>query len=222
MLILRPASGRQRAGLARNPARGLPVAGACKTMPVFPATEQRLRNRYESQLQELLARYGKRLRLLVDGHCGRDRGLDPDDIEQEVHIKLWKMLESDKNLDFPASYIQKVVATTVIDALRRAEVRHAESLQTDVEPAVDPSYVGPMQPDRHADHGNWGALLLRCIAELPERRRMPVQLALQGFKAEEIAALTGCSVAAAQQLSYRGIEDLKIRLKELGADEIDP
>jgi RNA polymerase sigma factor (sigma-70 family) len=180
-----------------------------------------LSNRHHARLQEVLASYGKRLRMLVDSHCGRDRGLDADDIEQEVHIKLWKMLESDKTLDFPASYIQKVVATTVIDALRRADVRQAESLETDVEPAVDPSYAGPMQPDRHAGHGNWGALLLRCIAELPERRRLPVQLALQGFKAEEIASMTGCTVAAAQQLSYRGIEDLKIRLKELGADEID-
>lgn len=178
-------------------------------------------NPHHARLQEVLTRYGKRLRMLVDNHCGRDRGLDADDIEQEVHIKLWKMLESDKTLDFPASYIQKVVATTVIDALRRAEVRHAESLDTEVEPAVDPSFSGPMQPDRHAGHGNWGLLLLRCIAELPERRRLPVQLALQGFKADEIAKMTGCSVAAAQQLSYRGIEDLKIRLKELGADEID-
>ncbi len=176
---------------------------------------------HHARLKEVLERYGKRLRMVVESHCGRDRGLDADDIEQEVRIKLWKMLESDKTLDFPASYIQKVVATTVIDALRRAEVRHAESLDTDVEPAVDPSFSGPMQPDRHAGHGNWGALLLRCIAELPERRRLPVQLALQGFKAEEIATMTGCTVAAAQQLSYRGIEDLKVRLKELGADEID-
>ena len=183
--------------------------------------EPHLSSRHHARLQEVLIRYGKRLRMLVETHCGRDRGLDADDIEQEVRIKLWKMLESDKTLDFPASYIQKVVATTVIDALRRAEVRHAESLEADVEPAVDPSFVGPMQPDRHAGHGNWGQLLLRCIAELPERRRMPVQLALQGFKADEIASMTGCSVAAAQQLSYRGIEDLKIRLKELGADEID-
>lgn len=186
-----------------------------------PLAEHCVSSRSPSRLQEILARYGKRLRILVDQHCGRDRGLDADDIEQEVHIKLWKLLESDKNLDFPASYIQKVVATTVIDAIRRADVRHAESLDNDVEPAVDPSYIGPMQPDRQAGHGHWGALLLRCIAELPERRRMPVQLALQGFKADEIAAMTGCTVAAAQQLSYRGIEDLKIRLKELGADEID-
>lgn len=180
-----------------------------------------LSNAHHARLREVLQQYGRRLRMLVEQHCGRVRGLDADDIEQEVRIKLWKMLESDKSLDFPASYIQKVVATTVIDALRRAEVRQADSLDPDVEPVLDPSYSGPMQPDRRADHGDWGALLLRCIAELPLRRRMPVQLALQGFKADEIARLTGCSVAAAQQLSYRGIEDLKIRLKELGADVID-
>lgn len=172
-------------------------------------------------LQDILKRYGARLRAIVDGHCGRDQRLDADDIEQEVHIKLWKMLESDKSLDFPASYIHKVVATTVIDALRRAEVRQTQSLEAGMEEAIDPSVQGPIQPDRHVGNGHWSALLLRCIAELPERRRMPVQLALQGFTADEIAKLTGCTVAASQQLSYRGIEDLKVRLKELGGDEID-
>ncbi|MGD9582394.1 MAG: RNA polymerase sigma factor [Lysobacterales bacterium] len=172
-------------------------------------------------LDAILLRFGARLRMLVDGHCGRDAGLDADDIEQEVRIKLWKLLDSDKTLDFPASYIQKVVATTVIDAVRRAGVRRAESFDPLLEDAIDPCVQGPLAPDRQATHHDWGALLLRCVAELPERRRLPVQLALQGFTAEEIARLAGCTVAAAQQLSYRGIEDLKIRMKELGADVID-
>ena len=62
---------------------------------------------------------------------------------------------------------------------------------------------------------------MRCIGELPERRRLPVQLALQGFTADEVARLTGSSVTAAQQLCYRGIEELKARLRELGADAIE-
>ena len=177
--------------------------------------------RNRSPLQEILLRYGARLRALVETHCGRNQGLDADDIEQEVRIKLWKMLESDKTLDFPASYIHKVVSTTVIDALRRAEIRQAQSLEPELEALIDPSVQGPLSPERQAGHRRWGSLLLRCIAELPERRQLPVQLALQGFSADEIAKLTGCTVAAAQQLSYRGIEDLKIRLKELGADAID-
>lgn len=172
-------------------------------------------------LRDLLARHGARLRFLVEMHCGRDQGLDADDIEQEVRIKLWKALEGDKNLAAPASYIQKVVATTVVDALRRAQVRHAESIEDKDESGFDASISGPLRPDSEAGRGQWAALLMQCIEELPERRRLPVQLALQGFTAEEVAGLTGASVAAAQQLCYRGIEDLKARMRQLGADVIE-
>ena len=172
-------------------------------------------------LKALLEKHGKRLRVLIELHCGRDQGLDPDDIEQEVRIKLWKALESDKNLIAAASYIQKVVVTTVVDAVRRAQVRHAESIEDKDEAGFDPSVSSPLRPEAQAGRGQWSDLLLRCIGELPERRRLPVQLALQGFTADEVARMTGASVTAAQQLCYRGIEELKARLRELGADDIE-
>lgn len=172
-------------------------------------------------LKALLDKHGKRLRALIEIHCSRDQGLDPDDIEQEVRIKLWRALDSDKNFSAAASYIQKVVVTTVVDALRRAQVRHAESIEDKDETGFDPSVTGPMRPESLAGRGQWSDLLMRCIAELPERRRIPVQLALQGFTAEEVARMTGASVTAAQQLCYRGIEELKTRLRALGADEIE-
>jgi len=172
-------------------------------------------------LEALLARHGARLRMLIEVHCSRDQGLDADDIEQEVRIKLWKALESDKNLAAPASYIQKVVVTTVVDAVRRAQVRHAETIEGRDEATFDASISGPIAPETQANQDQWAALLMRSIDELPVRRRLPVQLALQGFTADEVARMTGSSVAAAQQLCYRGIEELKARLRELGADEIE-
>lgn len=172
-------------------------------------------------LKTLLAHHGKRLRVLIEVHCSRDQGLDADDIEQEVRIKLWKALESDKNLVAAASYIQKVVVTTVVDAVRRAQVRRAELIEDTDEAGFDPSVAGPLRPETQAGRDQWSELLLRCIGELPERRQRPVQLALQGFTADEVARLTGVSVTAAQQLCYRGIEELKMRLRALGADEIE-
>lgn len=172
-------------------------------------------------LKVLLAKHGARLRMLIEVHCSRDQGLDADDIEQEVRIKLWKALESDKNLVAAASYIQKVVVTTVVDAVRRAQVRFAESIEDRDEGTFDASVSGPLRPEAQAKQNEWAGVLMRSINELPERRRLPVQLALQGFTAEEVARLTGVSVAGAQQLCYRGIEELKTRLRELGADQID-
>ena len=73
----------------------------------------------QARLKQLLARHGSRLRALVLRHCSSNQGLDPDDIEQEVHIRLWRAVERETNPALPASYIQRVVVTTVIDALRR-------------------------------------------------------------------------------------------------------
>lgn len=175
----------------------------------------------DEELKALLARFGARLRVLVEQHCGRGQGLDPDDIEQEVRIKLWRMLESDKKVEFPASYIQRVVVTTVVDALRRAENRPAEPLDDTDEAVVDPTLAPAPNPELAARADEWRQRLLTEIDALPERRRLPVKLAIQGFTADEIARLLGISVASAQQLSYRGIEELKERLRARGGERID-
>lgn len=173
------------------------------------------------ELQALLARFGTRLRVLVDQHCGRGQGLDPDDIEQEVRIKLWRTLESDKKVEFPASYIQRVVVTTVVDALRRSENRPMENLDDTDESVVDPTLQPASNPELEARADEWRKRLLAEIDSLPERRRWPVKLAIQGFTADEIARLLGVSVASAQQLSYRGIEELKEKLRARGGEQID-
>jgi len=173
------------------------------------------------ELKALLAQFGGRLRVLVEQHCGRGQGLDPDDIEQEVHIKLWRTLESDKKVEFPASYIQRVVVTTVVDALRRVENRPMEHLDEADEAEVDPTVPMAPNPEQAARADEWRDRLLAEIEGLPERRRMPVRLAIQGFTADEIARLLGITIASAQQLSYRGIEELKEKLRARGGESIN-
>ena len=64
--------------------------------------------------------------------------------------------------------------------------------------------------------------LARCLAEIPERRRLPITLHLQGFQLQEIADLAGIpSAEAARKLVSRGLEELKIRLREMGYGEFD-
>ena len=63
--------------------------------------------------------------------------------------------------------------------------------------------------------------LKACLAALPERRRYPISLHLQGFALQEIADLIGTSAEAARKLVSRGMDELKDRLRELGAGEFD-
>lgn len=173
-----------------------------------------------TRLEELLRIHGARLRALLLSH-GLDRhGIDPADVEQEVRIRLWRAIERDRSAAFHASYVQKVVATTVIDALRRAEVRAAEPLpQDDDEPGQLPEPgAGPEQSATDVERMDG---ITRCLAELPQRRRLPIALHLQGFSLQEIADAIGVSAEAARKLVARGLDELKTRLRELGYGEFN-
>jgi len=174
------------------------------------------RDPLHARLEELFVAYGAKVRRLLSTY-GLDRhGVDPADVEQEVRIRLWQAMERDRSGAFHASYVQRVVATTVIDALRRAQVRAAEPLPEadDEAPEVAEGPIGPEQRAGDAErmHG-----LMRCLGEIPERRRLPIALHLQGFSLQEIADLAGiASVEAARKLVSRGLDELKQRLHDLG------
>ena len=80
----------------------------------------------DARLEQVLSDFGSRLGVLMRGYRLDRHGIDPDDVEQEVRIRLWKAISRDRSGAFHASYVQRVVASTVIDALRRAQVRAAE------------------------------------------------------------------------------------------------
>lgn len=170
-----------------------------------------------ARLEALFVTYGAKVRGLLTTYGLDKRGIDPADIEQEVRIRLWHALERDRSGAFHASYVQRVVASTVIDALRRAEVRATEPLpEEDDEQAVDIG-EGPVGPERSAGDVERMQGLERCMGEIPERRRLPIALHLQGYSLQEIADLAGiASAEAARKLVSRGLEELKFRLRELG------
>ncbi len=174
----------------------------------------------DERLAQVLRDFGTRLAGLLHGYRLDRHGIDPADIEQEVRIRLWKAIERDRSGAFHASYVQKVVATTVIDALRRAEVRAAEPLpEDDDEPGQLPE--DGVGPEQSASDGERMGGLQRCLGEIPERRRLPITLHLQGFSLQEIADVVGTSAEAARKLVSRGLLELKARLRELGYGDFD-
>jgi len=167
--------------------------------------------------ESLLKDFGRRIRQLVESHCRGTQGLDPDDIEQEVRIRLWRALDGDRIESLGASYIQRAVVSTVIDAARRAALRVTEPLPEAGRETLADAAPGPSIEDvalgRQRAERVWAV-----IQSLPVRRRVPIKLHLQGFSLTEIAELEGVSPEAARKLVSRGMEALKARLVELGID----
>lgn len=177
----------------------------------------------KARLGRLLAEYAGRVRALVRRHCPAQSGLDLDDLEQEVQIRLWRSLESDRIEAAHASYIQRVVLSVVVDALRRAKVRATEPLPEagdEVETSEALRHQAP-GPEALAGGAQRAASLGECLQALTTRRRAAVELHLQGYTHGEIANLAGVSEEAARKLVARGLDELKALLRARGLDEWD-
>lgn len=193
---------------------------ASRPEPPFRRCAQSPAGRGDPLLEGLLRDFGRRIRQLVESHCRGNPGLDPDDIEQEIRVRLWRALESDRIATLGASYIQRVVVSTVIDAARRAALRFTESLDAGGHESLAEWTQGPTVEEvamgRERSERIWGV-----IESLPVRRRVPIKLHLQGFSLQEIAELEGVTPEAARKLVSRGMEALKERLKQLGIGDDD-
>jgi RNA polymerase sigma factor (sigma-70 family) len=174
-----------------------------------------------ARLHQLLRDYGSKVRVLIERHGLGQHGIDAADIEQEVHIRLWKALERDRNAAFHTSYIQRTVLSTVVDAIRAASSRQAEPLpEANSDGGVELVETGA-GPERNAGSAQDFGKITACMAELPERRRKAVALHLQGFSFREIGDMIGTSEEAARKLLDRGMETLRERLRTVGFGDFD-
>jgi RNA polymerase sigma-70 factor (ECF subfamily) len=145
-------------------------------------------------------------------------GLDPEDICQEIKIKLWRVLNYEKEIaNFP-SYIRKIVSSSVIDMLRKLkreqDVFLHEKQKRISEMKID--YLSELSEREHLRDK-----LAEAIGLLIESRRQAVKLFLLDMTIEEIAAFYGWSRDKTRNLLYRGLADLKRLLQEKDIDYED-
>lgn len=160
--------------------------------------------------------YGKLLRQAIVRSCPKDLGIQFDDIEQEARLRLWRALQSERPITDLASYIYKIAVTTTIDAVRRVKARHEEQLHVVAEregeagsPMADPND----SPERLVERGEVMRRVEEALASLSENRRRAVGLHLQGLSNQEIATVLGWSEPKARNLIYRGLKELRERLR---------
>ena len=166
-------------------------------------------------LDAILARFGKVVRARLRAHDLRRHGIDEDDVEQDVRIRLWNTLERESVRDLTGAYVQKVVLSAVIDAVRRERTRRCESGQ-DLD-SVEATHADPgRQPDLMLAHEQWLAQLRGCIERLPLRRQRPVRLYLLGYTMQELSDLNGLSLDAGSKLVRRGLAELRRLLGDQG------
>jgi DNA-directed RNA polymerase specialized sigma24 family protein len=83
----------------------------------------------EVEFNAILEKYGAFLSHTIARVCPKDLGIQFDDMEQGARLRLWRAIESEREINFHGSYIYKIVMSVTINAIRRAKARREEQLR---------------------------------------------------------------------------------------------
>jgi len=182
----------------------------------------------ESRLNAILDEYGAFLRRTIAHFCPKDLGIHFSDIEQEARLKLWRALQSEREIRDPASYLYRIAMTATLDAVRRIKAKREEQLRLVEDEGEDEGAPRALSsdpnrsPEMEAERKQLADKVRTALARLSDNRRRAVGLYLEGMTSQEIATLLGWSEPKARNLLYRGLSDLRARLHAEGIEyEID-
>jgi RNA polymerase sigma factor (sigma-70 family) len=171
------------------------------------------RDRISEQLESLVTRYAGALRSIAARY--RLDAPDRDDLVQEVRVRLWRALDSERIEAIPASYLYRTATSAALDLIRRRRASREDAME-DL-PALERSVAdGAPSPDQSAQLSDLAMQIERAIEAIPESRRRVVRMYLAGYNSTEIGALMGWSEAKARNLLYRGLGDVRERLASVG------
>ena len=183
-------------------------ANVYATMPAMPELEDTIRT--------IIDRYALLIRKIIQAHLFARDGVDPEDIEQEIRIRLWKSLRKGKNIGQLTSYIKKMAYTATIDELRRQKKQapYRETLPGDgrLEQVDEAAGVqDPSSPASALEQKETRRALKELLADLSLDRRQVLNLYLVGMSIDEICATSGWDRTRVRHLLYRGIDELRAK-----------
>jgi RNA polymerase sigma-70 factor (ECF subfamily) len=149
------------------------------------------------------------LRAAVARACPSDLASQREDLVQAALLRvLEREAQGEQNQVRTASYLWRVAFSVIADELRRRRADQLRSRRTMVGEQPVPEGRTPLP--------ELGLGIRDCLGRLAEPRRMAVLLHLQGFRAEEIAVVLHWAVKRVQNLTYRGLADLRKCLEQKG------
>lgn len=151
----------------------------------------------------------RELQCAVRRVCPRSLAEHAEDLVQDAFIRLLRARKLDGQ-DVSSAYLKKVAYSAVIDEIRRRRRQPAEQAyaRVDVESAADELSASP---DAALGH----ALEVGLQTLAPDRRRA-LTLHLLGYSGSEVADMLGCNAKRADNLTHRGLAQMREYLLKLG------
>ncbi|MBM3253411.1 MAG: RNA polymerase sigma factor [Candidatus Omnitrophica bacterium] len=166
----------------------------------------------ERELAFLVDRFSSYIRSQIQKYFSFYQDLDIDDIFQETRIKLWKIVQSEKKISNYASYIRKIVNTSIMDffrKLKRDEGIFIHEKNRKIEETRLGNYIFTDYDQEVIKN-----TIFEALNNLIESRRKVVKLYLLNLNIKEISLFYHWSEHKTRNLLYRGLLDLKNILKE--------
>lgn len=169
------------------------------------------------ELEAILERFSASIRASILKFGLQEKGIDPEDVFQDIRLKIIKKIFSANKIRSPASYINSVVHSTLIDCLRKSraqeEIFQFERLER------------LQQAGSQKDVGGVDTLIRRAIGEavdslIPSRKKA-LKMFLLNMTVEEIARSLNWTPIKTRTLIYRGLDDIKRKLKKRGIEHDD-
>ncbi len=130
---------------------------------------------------------------------------ETDDLVQTAMLRL-----RDKACtDLPAAYLYRTAHSVIVDVLRQKTRRQEVELPVVIS-APDPD------PEALAGGREIGRAIRECLQGLARSRRRAVTLYLHGHGVPAIAKISGHSRKKSENLTYRGLQDLRTCLESRG------
>ncbi len=169
------------------------------------------------ELKFILERFSGSIRASIAKFGLDQRGIDPEDVVQEVRIKIWKIFSNGNGGPRFGAYINRIVKTTLIDELRK--LRRQEKLIAHEKQKW--SSEGSRKSEAAPDESGLKLMITEAADSLIKSRRKVVKLFLSGMTVEEMSFSLGWSCDKTRNLLYRGLADLRDKLREGGNDPED-
>lgn len=166
------------------------------------------------EFEVLLEKFSWSIRASILKFGLEKRGIDPEDVIQEVKIKIWKRFGHEKNISLYPLYIQRIINSTLVDHIRI--VRRQEKLILHEKQKLLFEERG--NPEDPSQRNIIWKLVGEAADSLMESRRKVVKLFLMDLTIDEISSSLNWSKDKTRNLLYRGLSDLKEKLRERGVE----
>ncbi len=167
-------------------------------------------------LETVIGRFRTMVRSVAARHRLPEDALD--DVVQEVRIRLWRAFPTGEQIGrLGASYVYRTATSAALDLIRRRRARGAD-ITDPADERLEQLAAATRGPQAELESNEALNEILETVEALIPPRRAVVRMYLSGYEREEIADVLGWSEAKTRNLLYRGLADLRERLRERGID----